>query len=151
MPRVKKIYDEPKKKSNNTAQIIILYEYLLRNKDMFFDKFFEIILNDKIKIFVIDFFITVYSNKKNIIIETSKDNYIDVYNDYKTQLKSYNKKYFDPYKRFKKIELEHKNQKIITTIGQMNFFKWLITNNIIDYIEKNYDYIYQEFKVFNKK
>ena len=28
-----------------------------------------------------------------------------------------------------------------TTIGQLNFFKWALENNIIDYIEKNYDEI----------
>ena len=26
-----------------------------------------------------------------------------------------------------------------TTIGQLNFFKWAIENNIIDYIKKNYE------------
>jgi hypothetical protein len=27
---------------------------------------------------------------------------------------------------------------IETTIGQLNFFKWALENNIIEYIEKNY-------------
>ena len=26
-----------------------------------------------------------------------------------------------------------------TTIGQLNFFRWIIENNILDYIEKNLD------------
>lgn len=150
MPRIKKIYDEKKKKSLNHKQILILYQYLLNQKDLYFDKFFEIIKNEKIKIFVIDFFITTYCNKNNLIINKD-DKYIDVYNDYKTQLKSYNKKYFDPYKRNEKFELCYNNEKIITTVGQMNFFKWLITNKIIDYIEKEYDTIYKNFKEFKKQ
>lgn len=28
-----------------------------------------------------------------------------------------------------------------TTIGQLNFFKWVINNNIIEYIEKHFDEI----------
>jgi hypothetical protein len=28
-----------------------------------------------------------------------------------------------------------------TTIGQLNFFKWALDNNIIDYIKNNYDAI----------
>lgn len=151
MPRVKKIYEEPKKKKNNNQQLIILYEYLLRNSDLFFDKFFEIILNDNIKIFVIEYFVTIYSQQKKIIIKTKNNEYVDVYNDYKTQLKSFNKKYFDPYKRFHKIELNHNKNTIITTIGQMNFFKWLVTHEIIDYIEKNYTTISSDYKNFIKK
>jgi len=151
MPRVKKIYSEPKKTNNiNKKQILILYEYLLNNKDLYFDRFFEIILNENMKIFIIDFFITIYANKKNIIIDIDGE-YIDIYNEYKTQLKSYNKKYFDPYKRNEKIELVYNNKTIITTIGQMNFFKWLITNGIDKYIEENYTNIAEEYKIFNQK
>jgi len=151
MPRVKKIYSEPKKTNNiNKKQILILYEYLLNNKDLYFDRFFEIILNENMKIFIIDFFITIYANKKNIIIDIDGE-YIDIYNEYKTQLKSYNKKYFDPYKRNEKIELVYNNKTIITTIGQMNFFKWLITNGIDKYIEENYTNISEEYKIFNQK
>lgn len=150
MPRVKKIYNEKKKKSLNHRQILILYQYLINCKDLYFDKFFEIILNDKIKIFVIDYFITIYCNKNNLIIKKLDGKYIDIYNDYKTQLKSFNKKYFDPYKRNEKIELTHNNNKIITTVGQMNFFKWLVDNNIIDYIQNEYDNIYNNFKEFKK-
>lgn len=151
MPRVKKIYDEKKKKSLNHRQILILYQYLLTQKETYFDKFFEVILNDKIKIFVIDYFITIYCNKENLIIQKNDGKYIDVYNDYKTQLKSYNKKYFDPYKRNEKIEITHENNKIVSTVGQMNFFKWLITNEIIFYIEKEYENIYNNFKEFKKQ
>ena len=30
---------------------------------------------------------------------------------------------------------------MVTTIGQLNFFKWAIENKILDYIEENYDTI----------
>ena len=33
------------------------------------------------------------------------------------------------------------NKYIQTTIGQLNFFKWALENNVIEYIEENYDEI----------
>ena len=30
------------------------------------------------------------------------------------------------------------NDKIISTIGQLNFFKWAINNKVIEYITDNY-------------
>ena len=51
----------------------------------------------------------------------------DVFIDYKSQLKAYNKRFFDPFCRtnayFKnKIAFQYeKDKKLITTIGQLNF------------------------------
>jgi hypothetical protein len=36
------------------------------------------------------------------------------------------------------------NTNIITTIGQLNFFKWAILNKVVDYIVENYDAITQD-------
>jgi hypothetical protein len=33
---------------------------------------------------------------------------------------------------------------IITTIGQLNFFKWAIVNKVVDYIVEHYDEITQD-------
>ena len=33
------------------------------------------------------------------------------------------------------------NKKLITTVGQLNFFRWMIENNIIDYIKNCYSEI----------
>jgi len=56
---------------------------------------------------------------------------------YKSQLKSYSKKYFDPFCRRNRINF---NQ-ISTTLGQLNFFKWASSNGIIDYVIDNYNHI----------
>jgi hypothetical protein len=69
----------------------------------------------------------------------------DVYGQYKTQLKSFSKKQFDPFGRIhkssnaKKYELHNKKtkEKICTTVGQMNFFKWAIQNDILEYARHN--------------
>lgn len=94
---------------------------------------------------IIDWFITNYSKKQIIIIrkprKTKDKSYtlFNVHHDYKTQLKSFQKKQFDPFRRNSRIDFEYDNNKTIeTTVAQLNFFRWAFKNNIIDYIQKNY-------------
>lgn len=58
---------------------------------------------------------------------------------YKAQLKSFKKKYFDPFRRKKKFYFaDNKDEHVIlTTLGQLNFFRWAISYDIIDYTQKN--------------
>ena len=55
----------------------------------------------KISLRILDWFSTRYSNKNKILI-TSNDALTDVHISYKAQLRSYKKKYFDPFKRSSK-------------------------------------------------
>ena len=49
------------------------------------------------------------------------------------------KKRFDPFCRWDRINVPYKDDKYIqTTIGQLNFFKWALENDVIRYIEENY-------------
>lgn len=84
---------------------------------------------------LIDWFVTNFC-KKNTIITESRFN---IYIDYRSQLKAFSKHNFDPFKRRERIRYYYQTDKyIITTIGQLNFFKWAIENGIIVYIQKNY-------------
>ena len=65
------------------------------------------------------------------------DKRFNVYNDYKLQLKAYSKKRFDPFCRWDRISIPYNGVEIMTTIGQLNFFKWAIENKIIEYIDKH--------------
>ena len=72
------------------------------------------------------------------IKEQSFDNFILVHNNYKGQLKAYSKKNFDPFCRRNRIRFYYDDNKyFITTVGQLNFFKWALENNIINYIKSN--------------
>ena len=115
------------------------------------------ILNNKINISLrsIDWFITNYSKKNNIYyniyrnkedIPTLKDDNnlvtnINVFQSYKSQLRAYSKKRFDPFCRRNRIQFECRGKIIDTTIGQLNFFKWAINNLIVDYISIHKDKI----------
>jgi hypothetical protein len=84
------------------------------------------------------------SNKENI-------KKINVYLDYRAQLKSYTKLYFDTFRRHERISFYIDNDKMIeTTLGQLNFFRWIFNNNILLYAEKNYESIYNNMIDFNK-
>jgi len=113
----------------------------------------------KISLRVIDWFVTNYCKKNNIaydiypVNKTRKDKFI-VHLNYKTQLKSFSKKQFDPFRRDSRITFEYgKNKKIVTTVGQLNFFRWAIKNNILKYITKHLDEIEKDMNnstKFNK-
>lgn len=93
--------------------------------------------NVKISLRILDWFVTNYSKKNNIIYDLNGSQFI-VYLDYKSQLKAYSKKQFDPFCRRERINFEYKKGKHIeTTVGQLNFFRWLIQNNVIDYVKNN--------------
>ena len=88
--------------------------------------------------------------KKYNIFWINNDDRFVVYLNYKLQLKAYSKKLFDPFCRRERIYFNYNNDNendnnekkyLITTVGQLNFFKWMIENNIIDYIIKNYENI----------
>jgi hypothetical protein len=157
---------------------------------------------------VLDWFATRYSRRKFDFFDKNENTVdsFDVHISYKSELKSYKKDYFDPFRRSGKfyyplylnklyyVNKDGCNNKIIhednnennninnkidktnkkkdndkdiikdkatteanrqlillyTTLGQLNFFKWAITNNIIDYVEKNLDTIAKAMNLTNK-
>ena len=96
---------------------------------------------------IVDWFTTNYA-KKNFTLYNIPYNGVPngkrfkVYVDYKLKLKAYSKKRFDPFCRWDRISIPYKDGTYIqTTIGQLNFFKWALENQVINYISDNYDTI----------
>lgn len=89
---------------------------------------------------IIDWFVTNYAKKNFIIIHDSTScSRFKVYNDYKLKLKAYSKKNFDPFCRWDRVTIPcGLDTFVITTIGQLNFFKWAIENKIVEYIDEHY-------------
>jgi hypothetical protein len=140
-------------KNNNHFQIISSKKDLLMTSLINFfmnrhnlDKVIPIITGKSdISLRILDWFVTNYSKKNNVsyqIIQNDKNFNFIVYLDYKSQLKAYSKKQFDPFCRRERISfIDHDNNELITTVGQLNFFRWAIENNILDYIKEHYDII----------
>ena len=122
-----------------------------------------LVQNDtNISLRILDYFPNNYARDRNIII-----NNVHIYSDYKNILKGYTQKNFDPFCRGQCIKLykdnlEHKfcdtndkNQKvtdeyIVTTIRQLNFFKWCIDRKVIDYISDHLDEIQKSISESSK-
>lgn len=85
---------------------------------------------------LLEWFVTNYSKKDNIIYKIKNKDF-NVYLSYKAQLKSFQKKYFDPCRRYNKFILKINKQEINTSVGQLNFFRWAIDNKILDYVKNN--------------
>jgi len=141
---------------NNTLLLESLHNFYVKPYNR--DKLVHLLNDhDSISLRSIDWFITNYSKKNNsyYIVYTDKDgnpsfndsenkyrNNMNVFHSYKSQLKAYSKRKFDPFCRRDRILFEiDEDHSVETTIGQLNFFKWAISNMIVDYIELHKDEI----------
>ena len=123
-------------------ELILMKPFEIFNKNYINENILYNILNSEsiISIRLIDYFITKYAKNNKIVINIIENNIetpINVFLSYKQQLKIYKKKYFDPFSRGNRIPYFMDNSCIITTIGQLNFFKWFFSKKIYDYIINN--------------
>ena len=104
---------------------------------------------------IMDWFVTNYSKKHYTVYELEDSGTpakrFKVYVDYKLKLRAYSKKRFDPFCRWDRINVPHKNGTtyIQTTLGQLNFFKWAIENQVLRYIHENYSVIETDMNIRN--
>jgi hypothetical protein len=100
----------------------------------------------KISLRIVDWFATNYAKKMFSVYPIERHGVTQrfkVYCDYKLKLKAYSKKRFDPFCRWERISIPYGNDgtHVQTTIGQLNFFKWALENNVVKYIEEHFDEI----------
>merc|ERR1711998_106386 len=101
---------------------------------------------------IVDWFSTNYSKQKYTVYFLSNGNRFKVYNDYKLKLRSYSKRRFDPFCRWDRLTIPYGKDKYIqTTLGQLNFFKWALENEVISYIQNNYTDIEKDMNQPEKK
>jgi hypothetical protein len=145
-------------------------ELLLTNLLAFYEKEdnMERLINvingqSNISLRIIDWFVTNYAKKNFTVYSIPAKNKCStvingeenmerfkVFHSYKLELKAYSKVRFDPFSRRDRIVVPYKdNMCLQTTIGQLNFFKWAIENQVLEYIEKNYDEIENDMNMRN--
>ena len=105
----------------------------------------------KISIRIVNWFVTNYAKQYFTVYEipnkmqaenSVKTERFLVWTRFRSAEEGYSKEMFDPYCRKDRIIIPYdESTKIMTTIGQLNFFKWAILNKVIDYIIENYDEI----------
>jgi hypothetical protein len=109
--------------------------------------------NSVVSLRILDWFITNYAKKHRTIIN-SKNKLVDVYQNYKLQLKSFSKRQFDPFCRKNKIVFYYTDSEFIeTSCGQLCFFRWCFENDILNFVKSNLTLIEQDMKTSlrNKK
>ncbi len=91
---------------------------------------------------LIDWFVTSYCKRNDVVVKGTDNALVNVHLSYRQQLKSYSKQLFDPFRRRDRIIYHIGSASggggelaLETTVGQLNFFRWLLTNNILQYIE----------------
>lgn len=141
-----------------TGKTLLLLESLIE----YYSKNINILTNiitqkNTLSLRILDWLVTNYAKKYNVVYTINKNNTntnFNIYLDYKNQLKAYSKKYFDPFCRRERIiidiqdlswkiinndntKIKTNDNQLITTVGQLNFFKWFIENNVLNYAIEN--------------
>jgi hypothetical protein len=98
--------------------------------------------NSNLSLRLIDWFVTNYAKKFNISYMTKANKHVIVYLSYKSHLKAYSKKMFDPFCRWKRIKFHDMD----TTVGQLNFFEWALTDEVLDYLEKHRETVHADME-----
>ena len=123
-------------------------QMILSSLEKFFENentpelFLSFVANENnVSIRLIDYYVTKYSKNHKIsykLVENGIETTFNVFNSYRQQLKAFQKKHFDPFSRGDRIPYFLNDICIITTIGQLNFFKCFIYKNIYEYIKNNH-------------
>jgi hypothetical protein len=100
---------------------------------------------------IIDWFVTKYSRKNFVRYQLNGQDFL-VYLSYKGQLKAYSKQYFDPNCRRERIMFKIPgHDQFMTTIGKLNFFRWALESNILEYIEAHEEEIRTGYNAYLKE
>ena len=161
--------------TNNIIQetnddIITIYDFKKKEK-MYYEvlnKFFKGCTQEEVDLMIsiiegkhlislrfLDWFVTRYCNLYKLSIPVNnpynKEIHFNINISYKAQLKSFRKRHFDPFRRKKKFAYEFTSQKrmLLTTIGQLNFFRWALSYDIIKYAENNFKQINSKVQYVN--
>lgn len=138
----------------NTQDSVLLSTLIdfYKNED-YINRLLSIVAGEtSVSLRIIDWFVTNYAKQYYTlydIIDDATGNIIKsrfkVHTQYKLNLNSFGKEWFDPFCRNARINIPYKDNRYIeTTIGQLNFFKWAIKSKIVNYIEENHAAIEQD-------
>jgi len=134
--------DAEPRNTTQKARVQCRQDFIVQNLQTFYneagnlEKIIPILKGESlISLRLVDWFITNYAKKNNTSYMMGTKQFL-VHFNYKRELKAYSKKLFDPFCRRDRIMFEAlNNTPIMTTVGQLNFFRWFIEKKILDYIQ----------------
>jgi hypothetical protein len=143
-----------------SSSSIQTHDELLRNELLSFYENKEylrrmsgIINGKRLSLRLLDWFVCNYSKEYYTMYEIQRGDKtirFKVYPDYKTNLDIYSKKRFAPFCRHERMYVSYDEENLMeTTLGQLNFFRWVFKNYILEYMEANYDEIKRDMDARN--
>lgn len=96
---------------------------------------------DALSLRVLDWLVTNYAKKNNVVyeyeVEPGERLMLNVYSEYKSWLRNYRRRNFDPFRRRTRLYFVHQGVQHETTVGQLNFIYWADTFGVLAYTRKN--------------
>lgn len=86
---------------------------------------------------ILDWLVTNYAKSHNIVYPV-RGRQFNMHLQYKSSLKAFSKRAFDPFARRDRVVLHqlhplHPNEPLCTTVAQLNFFRWCFINGVLAY------------------
>ena len=95
----------------------------------------------EISLRALDWLVTNFSKKNNIVCKTEKGTLFNIYHGYKVALTHFRRRNFDPFRRRQRIQLVVNGQSYDTTVGQCNFIHWAFEYGVLKYAVENAEMI----------
>ena len=100
---------------------------------------------------IIDWLITNFTKSFSVAIE-SEGLPRNLRKDYHKNLSAHNKKNFDPFARRRRIHIVlFGKEKRVSTIGQLNFFRWFLSKDLVGFLLENKSVIEKHMKESENK
>ena len=128
-------------------------KFVLRELIRFYDKDklekIKPLINQEhdISLRLIDWTPTNYSKKKCIKYQLSNDKIIDIYESYKNYMSSYKRNIlFDLFRRGKCLKVIYGGSYIISSVKQLNSFRWVLEIDLLTYIAEHKEEIEEDHR-----
>lgn len=125
--------------------------------------FLSFIQKPTISLRTVEWLASSYSKRNNVSYYVKRQDgtrfLFHLHPSYKTQIKAYTRTNFDPFKRKKSITIHlpsfqtspQPGDTNITTLSQLNFFRWAFENGVIDYAIKNLEVIQRDIETRERR
>lgn len=157
--------------SNSSTLLLSSVTGFFQKHKRYRDTLYEIIEGTSpVSLRLMDWFVTHYARSKNVLFWVDDETHMlyektsaasagrlrkfHLYYEYRAQLKAYTKLYFDPFRRHGRITFvldPTSNRKVETTVGQLNFFRWVLQNQILEYVQAHLNDIEDDMSSAQKK
>jgi len=122
------LLDSLRKFYENGAHLRVLTDVLRSNESQ----------HKHISLRILDWLVTNYAKKHNIVYllpgEDGVPATFNMFLEYKSQLKAYSKRFFDPFCRRERLEFTDADGNAFhSTVGQLNFFRWALLHGVVEY------------------